>query len=150
MRPTSREHGLAIRDWKGTLVALSSRRRELGFTLLETFVALLILAFVLTGLSMMMIGNVKTGRDARRFTAAGALAQQKIEDLRASGYAGAASSGSAESLTETGATSGVTMYSRSWVVANGATAGTKNLTVTVAWSDDLGTHSAQLQSKLTQ
>jgi len=99
---------------------------------------------------MLMLGNMKTGRDARRFTAAGALAQQKIEDLRAVGYTAAASSGAAETLSETGATTGVTPFTRSWTVANGATSGTKDLTVTVAWTDDLGSHQVQLVSKITK
>jgi len=120
-----------------------------GFTLVEVFIALTILGFVLAGLAMMMVGNIKTGREARRFTAAGALAQQKLEDLRALGYASAASSASAESLTETAATSGNTMYTRNWTVAPGATTGTKDLTVTVSWSDDLGSHQVVLNSKLT-
>jgi len=124
-------------------------RRDRGFTLLETFVALVILGFSLAGLSMLMIGNFQTGREGRRFTAAGALAQQKIEDLRATGYAAAASSATTESLTETGAVSGVTIFSRSWTVANGATAGTKDVTVTLGWSDNFGSHQVQLQSKIT-
>ena len=120
-----------------------------GFTLVETSIALTILGFVLAGLVMAMTGNFKTGREARRFSAATALAQQKIEDLRATGYATAASSGTPESLTETGASTGVTMFSRTWTVVNGATALTKDITVTVNWSDDLGSHSVQLSSKLT-
>jgi prepilin-type N-terminal cleavage/methylation domain-containing protein len=131
-------------------MASRQRRRQRGFTLLETFVALVILGFALAGLAMLMIGNVETGREARRMTAAGALAQKKLEDLRAVGYASAASSGTAESLAETGATTGVTLFSRTWTVANGATAGTKDLTVAVAWTDNLGSHQVQLQSKVAQ
>src|SRR5438045_3729109 len=69
-----------------------------GFTLLETFIALVILGFALAGLAMMTIGNMQTGLEARRFSAAGALAQQKIEDLRYTGYAGVVNSTAAEGL----------------------------------------------------
>jgi prepilin-type N-terminal cleavage/methylation domain-containing protein len=123
---------------------------ERGFTLLETTVALLILAYALTGLAALTSSNVRTNAQARYYSAAGALAQQKMEDLRAVGYTAAASSTSAESLTEIGATSGTTLFTRTWTVANGATSGTKTLSATVAWSDMHGAHQVQLQSLLAQ
>jgi Tfp pilus assembly protein PilV len=123
---------------------------EKGYALLETFIALVILAFALAGLVMLMVGNVKAGFDARRFTAASALAQQKLEDLRAAGYAAAASSTSNETLSETGTTSGVRPFTRSWTVANGALAGTKNVSIVVAWGDQQGSHQVQLSSLFSQ
>ena len=99
---------------------------------------------------MLMIGNIQTGREARRFSAASALAAQKMEELRSTAYASVASSGSPESLSEVGTTTGVRPFSRSWTVANGALAGTKDLTVTVSWSDDLGSHQVQLVSKTAE
>ena len=119
-----------------------------GFSIIESLVALVILAFGLAGLATLLASNVKTGREARRFTAAGVLAQQKLEAMRGAGYAAAASAASSESLTENGATTGVTMYTRNWTVASGATAGTKDVTVTVSWTDDIGSHQVQVQSKL--
>ena len=130
-------------------VADADGGRHRGFTLIETLVALSILAFALAGLSMLMLGNVQTGLDARRITAAGALAQQKLEDLRAFGYSAATGSGS-ETLSESGGTTGVTPFTRSWTVATGGTAGTKNLTITVAWSDQQGSHQFQLRSILAE
>jgi prepilin-type N-terminal cleavage/methylation domain-containing protein len=121
-----------------------------GFTLLETAIALVILSFALTGLSSLTKSNIQSNAQARYFGAAGALAQQKLEDLRAGGYTAATSSTSNESLTETGATTGTTLLSRSWVVANGALATTKNLTATVSWSDMLGAHQVQVQTILAK
>ena len=130
------------------VVASADGGRHRGFTLLETLVALSILAFALAGLSMLMLGNVQTGLDARRLAAA-ALAQQKLEDLRAFGYSAATGSGS-ETLSESGGTTSVTPFTRSWTVATGGTAGTKNLTITVAWSDQQGSHQFQLRSILAE
>jgi prepilin-type N-terminal cleavage/methylation domain-containing protein len=124
--------------------------RNRGFTLLETAVALFILSFALTGLASLTKSNVQSNAQARYFGAAGALAQQKLEDLRAGGYTAAASSVSAESLTEAGGATGTTLLSRSWTVTAGALANTKNMTATVSWTDTLGTHQVQLQTILAK
>ena len=123
---------------------------ERGFTLLETTIALLILCFALTGLASLTKSNIQTNAQARYYGAASALAQQKLEDLRAGGYTAAASSTSNESLNEGGETSGTTLFTRSWTVAAGALAGTKNMTATVSWTDALGAHQVQLQTVLSQ
>jgi Tfp pilus assembly protein PilV len=125
-------------------------RSDRGFTLLETGVALLILSFALTGLASLTKSNVQSNAQARYFGAAGALAQQKLEDLRAAGYTAAVSSIAAESLNETGVVAGTTLFSRSWTVTNGAIATTKNLTATVSWSDMLGAHQVQAQTILAK
>jgi Tfp pilus assembly protein PilV len=130
--------------------AVGAMNIERGYALLETLIALVILAFALAGLLMLMLSNVKTGFDARRFTAASALAQQKLEELRAAGYTAAASSTSNETLSEVGTTSGVRPFTRSWTVANVAPAGTKNVSIVVAWSDPQGSHQVQLSSILGQ
>ena len=124
--------------------------RDRGFTLLETTVALLILCFALTGLASLTKSNIQTNAQARYYGAAAALAQQKLEDLRAGGYTAAASSTSDESLNESGETTGTTLFARNWTVAAGALAGTKTMTTTVSWTDTLGTHQVQLQTILAQ
>ena len=124
--------------------------RNRGFTLLETGVALFILSFALTGLASLTKSNVQSNAQSRYFGAAGALAQQKLEDLRAGGYAAAASSVSAQSLTEAGGATGTTLLSRSWTVTAGALANTKNMTATVSWTDTLGAHQVQLQTILAK
>jgi prepilin-type N-terminal cleavage/methylation domain-containing protein len=132
------------------LAAPATHGGERGFTLLETTVALLILCFALTGLASLTKSSVRTNAQARYYSAAGALAQQKIEDLRAGGYVTAYSSTANENLTETGLTSGTTLLTRSWTVANGAVAGTKTVAVTVSWTDMHGAHQVLLQSLLAQ
>jgi type IV pilus assembly protein PilV len=132
-----------------TRIPLSSKAsRERGFTLLEIAVALVIFFFALTGLAALTKSNVRANAQARYYAAAGDLAQQKLEDLRSGGYTAAASSVSNESLTEYGDTSGTTLFTRSWTVAAGALSNTKTLTVTVSWTDVLGTHQVQMTSIL--
>jgi Tfp pilus assembly protein PilV len=137
---------LPKRTTRSSLVVPASRHR--GFTLLETAVALVIFFFALTGLASLTKSNVRTNAQARYYAAAGDLAQQKLEDLRAGGYTAAASSASNESLNETGGTTGTTLFTRSWTVAAGALSNTKTLTVTVSWTDPLGTHQVQMTSIL--
>ena len=127
-----------------------TRRRDRGFTLLETTIALMIFCFALTGIASLTKSNVQTNAQARYFGAASDLAQQKLEDLRAGGYTAAASSAANESLNEIGGATGVTLFTRSWTVAAGALANTKTLTSTVSWSDTLGTHQVQMTSILAQ
>jgi Tfp pilus assembly protein PilV len=122
--------------------------RERGFTLLETAIALVVFFFALTGLASLTKSNVRANAQARYFAAAGDLAEQKLEDLRAGGYTAAASSASNESLNETGGTTGTTLFTRSWTVAAGALSNTKTLTVTVSWTDVLGAHQVQMTSIL--
>ena len=54
-----------------------------GFTLIEAVIAMGVFSFVLAGLALLMISTIKTNSNAKRFTAASALAQTKLEDLRA-------------------------------------------------------------------
>ena len=61
----------------------SSRASERGTTLVETMVAVVILAVGLVGVAQMFVYSTNTNREARRVTMTSILAQQKIEQLRA-------------------------------------------------------------------
>lgn len=120
-----------------------------GFTLIETLVAVVVLAFALAGLLMLTISSLDTSSDARHLTAAGALAQQKLEELRGGGYAAAASGGSDSDYVwnESGANAAPHIFARSWtVVTNGSI---KDVTVTVSWPHETGTAQVQLISRMT-
>src|SRR5207248_576557 len=130
----SRPHSVCCLQTRRNIAGSLLGRRLAGYTLLETLIALVILGFSLAGLTMLMIGNFETAREGRRFTTASALAQKKIEEFRALGYAGATVGTGTDSVTETGATTGLTMYSRSWAVtAPVAPAGIKDVTMAVSW-----------------
>ena len=124
-------------------------RWQRGVTLLESMIALAIFSYALAALSTLMISSMRSNNNAKRYTMASSLAQAKIEDLRAAGYAAAASSPSAEALNMIGGTGGATMYNRSWVVTAGTpVAKTKTMAVTVDWNDNQGSHTAVVKTIL--
>jgi len=126
-------------------------KNERGFTLLETAVALLLLAYSLTGLAALAKSSIQTNAQARYYSKAAHLAQQKMEDLRAGGYAALTSSVANEALTETGETTGNTMFTRNWsILLLVNPSNMKVMTVNVSWTDTLGTHQVQLRSMQTQ
>jgi type II secretory pathway pseudopilin PulG len=61
----------------------SRRASARGTTLVETMVAVVILAVGLVGVAQMFVYSTNTNREARRVTMTSILAQQKIEQLRA-------------------------------------------------------------------
>jgi prepilin-type N-terminal cleavage/methylation domain-containing protein len=117
-----------------------------GFTLLESLVALVLLAIMLMGVtahSMTMMGSLA---QARHMAVAINLAQDRMETLMNSPY-GSVNSGSDANnpLTEQGTAGGI--YSVSWTVTNDSPAGDlKDVTVTTTWTDKVGTHSYGLRS----
>jgi prepilin-type N-terminal cleavage/methylation domain-containing protein len=134
-------------------IFIAPRKRIGGFSLIESLVALLLLAFVLAGAGYMMLSSVQTGREARHFTAAFNLAQDQMERLLGTDY-DAMSNGSDGPFNEAGGSTGsALMYTRTWtVVANtgssgGAPVGTSELTVITSWiSQDGQDHQIQVQS----
>ncbi len=100
---------------------------EAGFTLIELMQSIVFLSLGLLALSSLTIGTVRGNLQAKQITAATIVAQDKIEELRASGYANVVS-GSDQILA-----AGVA-YDRKWTVcADCIVAGTKQVTVSVAW-----------------
>ena len=70
-------------DSMGTLITQSrAGRRQAGLSLVEVFVALLVLSVGLIALAKLQVDLVRGSGDSRSRTAAIALAEQKIEDLR--------------------------------------------------------------------
>lgn len=94
-----------------------------GFTLMETLVALSLFTLVLLG-TLASVGTVvrvnsQGGKTARAML----LAQEKMEQLRASGYSSLASGSDA-----------VGSFSRSWTVASGPLTDTRRVDVAVTWA----------------
>ncbi|MBI3585094.1 MAG: type IV pilus modification protein PilV [Nitrospinae bacterium] len=61
---------------------MSNKQNEMGFTLIEVLIAIVILSIALLGLSSMNLYTIQGNNLARQETAAVALAQDKIEELK--------------------------------------------------------------------
>lgn len=65
---------------------MSNKQNEMGFTLIEVLIAIVILSIALLGLSSMNLYTIQGNNLARQETAAVALAQDKIEALKNLSY----------------------------------------------------------------
>ena len=125
----------------------SSQKSQRGLTLLEAAISLAIFSYVVAALSMLTISSIKSNSSAKRYTTASALAQGKVEDLRAAGYFAINSSGTPETFDLTGTAGGSTVFSRSWTVQNATPiANTKTISVTVSWADNQGAHQSVVKT----
>jgi prepilin-type N-terminal cleavage/methylation domain-containing protein len=118
-----------------------------GFTLIEVLVAISLMAVAILGLSSMGATTMKADTQSHHMSAATALAQAKLEQLRVlprSHLAWTAGSHSETGLWEDGSSGGP--YTRQWQVVrkyNGYS-GLDRVTVTVSWGN--GAHSVSLAS----
>ena len=104
-----------------------------GFTLIEVLIATVILSIGLLGTAALITGIIKGNKVSNRITTATTLAQDKIEEIKGSGYAGA----DAEAGTESYGGADFPLYKRITDVASGnPVAGMKKITVTVYWDSD--------------
>lgn len=72
---------------------IQRRRTSAGFTLTETLVALFIMSVAVVFVAL-LIGTIKTTRDAKYENSAFRIADSKLDELRAGGYAALPASGS--------------------------------------------------------
>ncbi|MBI1988076.1 MAG: prepilin-type N-terminal cleavage/methylation domain-containing protein [Nitrospinae bacterium] len=97
--------------------------QQQGFTMMETLVALVLFTVVLLGTlggaATVAWINAQGGKTSRAML----LAQERMEQLKAGGYAALASGSNT-----------VGGFSRSWTVATGPQANTRRVDVTVTWT----------------
>jgi len=115
-----------------------------GYLIVEVMAALVLCSIALGGLVPLLVGTVRGVDLGRRASAAGSLGQDKIEELRNTAYAAVAAGSDSVTQADTNTT-----FSRSWAVAAGPTSTTKNVTVTVSWTDRTS-HQIQLQTLFAQ
>ncbi len=105
-------------------------RNAKGFSVVEVLIAASILAVALLGITSLFSTAYSNVGYAGRRTAAVALANQKIEELR-DGIFPPSTAGSPETING--------LYTRSWTVTvTGAPSQVATTTVTVSWSDAAG------------
>ena len=102
-----------------------------GFTLIEVLVAMVILSVGLLGTAALITGIINSNKLSNRITTATVLAQDKMEEIKRTGYAGA------EAGAESYGGANFPLYKRITDVALGnPAAGMKKITVTVYWDSD--------------
>lgn len=131
------------------MAALVRRRAssEAGFSLVEVLVSTVLFALVMTSVAFLIYGNMKADLYARRMTSAVNLAQSKMEEIQNTPYA-VLSEGS-DAVTASGAVANAaadspnavagTTYERSWTMIAGPSSNTKQVDVTVGWTESDGT-----------
>ncbi len=109
-----------------------------GFTLIEVIVALGVFSIALAALPALLVSTIKANVHAMRVTAATNFAQDRLEAIRNTPYANVTSGYDqvAETVTDqrTQPTNTRT-YIRTWMVTPGPTTTTKQVVITVAWTD---------------
>jgi len=123
-----------------------------GFTLIEVFIAIVILTVGLLGTAALTTGVVRGNLSGKNLTTATAIAQSCFEENRRVGYssAGSVPAGGSNSCVTGNATVtlGGVVYTRNLAIDT-SVANVKTLTVTVTWSEGaVGTKSITLKTIL--
>jgi type IV pilus assembly protein PilV len=134
---------------KSTGQSLSDQR---GFTLIELFIAIVVLTIGLLGTAALTTGVVRGNLSAKNMTTATAIAQSCFEENRRVGYAsaGAVPAGGSNSCVSGNATVTVNglAFTRTLAI-DASVSDIKTLTVTVSWSEGAtGTKSITLKTIL--
>jgi type IV pilus assembly protein PilV len=124
-----------------TMVTISGLHNHKGFTLVEILVAIGIIAIALLGLISVSTTVIKGNTFSKTMTAATTLANDKMEQLKKTGYASLAS----------GADAAQSIYTRTWTVAQDSPAsGMKTVVVTVQWTWQGVARSLTIRSLIAQ
>ena len=125
---------------------------QTGFTLIEVFIAIVILTVGLLGTAALTTGVVRGNLSGKNLTTATAIAQSCFEENRRVGYSSAGSmpAGGSNSCVTGNATVtlGGVAYTRNLAIDT-SVSNVKTLTVTVTWSEGaVGTKSITLKTIL--
>jgi len=120
------------------------RDNNSGFTLIEVLAAMLILSVGLLGIAALITGIISSNKLSNRISTATVIAQDKMEQIRMTGYSGMPVS----DTTTTEDYNSITNYSLykrvTFTEVANPDAGMKKITVTVSWDADA--HSVELKT----
>ena len=117
-------------------------RSRAGFSLIEVLVAIGIFSFAMLGLAIGAITITRSNKTSQSHTVATNVAQDKLEQLKASAFAAVGAGGDVPPSVQ-----GVA-FTRNWTVTNN-TATFKQINVTVQWTD-YTPHSLTISSAIAQ
>lgn len=119
----------------------SKRTRSGGFTLLETLIAMSLLAVALLSLSAMQLIAREFGNRGRHMTRASAIAQTQLEQMQRDTWTNLAPTGGWTAATtvtndvQAGTTLTEQSYDVSWRITNAVAGTTRNIDVRVTWDE---------------
>jgi len=122
---------------RGLIVTLSKMQQK-GFTLLEIIITMFILSVGFLALCTMLLTVIKANYQSKNFKAAVNLAQNKIDDLKATSYASIVNA--TENDLDKVEVAGNGIFDRAVSVATAANPNYKTVEVTVSWSDPHSRH----------
>jgi Tfp pilus assembly protein PilV len=116
-------------------------QNNLGFTLVEILVSVLIFSFAVLGLAIGTVTLTRTNADSHLRASAINVAQARLEELKAMSPAAltalvaACTSISSAGCNDTFSASGITYARRWWFAANSPIVGVNRIEVKVDWTD---------------
>jgi prepilin-type N-terminal cleavage/methylation domain-containing protein len=119
---------------------------QAGFTLIEVFIAIVLLTVGLLGTAALTTGVIRGNEASRNITTATAIAQSCLEENRRVGYTNAGAGSSSCLAGNANVTQGGVTFARTLTIDTSVT-NIKTLTVAVSWSEGaVGTKSITLKT----